>query len=281
MKIAYGTYALPTLPLEEAFPALRKLGYDGVEICLGPNHVGSMPDQMNAVRRAHLRSILADLGLGVPALFLLGHLWETDPVKHRANLEYVKVCGQLARDLGLREPPVLAIGIGGRRDEWETIRDALRRVLADYAEVAEREDLIIAGEAHCGAAVDRPERVTWLMDAVDHPRIRFHFDIVHMFLAGADEAEAVRQLLPYTAHTHITDAHKHPDGTFDLMLLGTGDLDSAKYCKAMYESGWNDFITLEVSTRVWSRPDYVPLAAAAFCHDVLAYAFERAGVPRG
>lgn len=281
MKIAYGTYALPNLPLEEVFPALQRLGYEGVEICLGPNHVGSLPDQMDSARRAALCSLLADTGLGVPALFVVGHLWETDPAKHRASLEHVKVCGQLARDLGMTEPPVLAVGIGGRRDEWDTIRDDLCRVLGDYAEVADREGFVIAGEAHCGAAVDRPERVAWLMDAVGHPRIRFHFDIVHMFLSGADEADAVRQLLPYTAHTHITDARKHSDGTFDLMLLGTGDLDSAKYCKAMYENGWNDFITLEVSTRVWSRPDYVPLAAAAFCHDVLAHAFERAGVPRG
>jgi len=44
MKIAYGTYAMPTLSLEKAFSALAEIGYDGVEICIGPKHPGSMPD---------------------------------------------------------------------------------------------------------------------------------------------------------------------------------------------------------------------------------------------
>ena len=42
MKIAYGTYALPQMSLEEAFPVLAEIGYDGVELFIGPKHVGAM-----------------------------------------------------------------------------------------------------------------------------------------------------------------------------------------------------------------------------------------------
>ena len=35
VKIAYGTYAMPTVALEDAIPALADIGYDGVEICIG------------------------------------------------------------------------------------------------------------------------------------------------------------------------------------------------------------------------------------------------------
>ena len=281
MRIAYGTYAMPTVPLEEALPALAEMGYDGVEICIGPKHTGAMPGEMDAARRQRLRGLLEEHGLGVPALFLLGSVYTPDADAHRQNLEHVRACAQLARDLGLREPPVLAIGIGGKKDQWEEIRDDLVGLLKKYAALADECDFVLAGEAHCGAAVDRSERIAWLLDTVGHPRVRLHFDIVHMFLAGEEVEDAVKTLVPYTAHTHITDARKHADGSFDLLLLGTGELDSAAYMRAMQEAGWEDFITLEVSMMVWSRLDYDPHAAARFCYATLNGAFQRAGVPRG
>jgi sugar phosphate isomerase/epimerase len=281
MKMAYGTYAMPTVPLEEALPALAHMGYDGVEVCVGPKHMGAMPEEMDGPRRRRLRALLEGHGLGVPALFSLGHIFTESDDEHRATLEHLRACAGLARDLGIRQPPVLAIGIGGRRDDWGAIRHKLVDLLGDYAKLAEDEDVIIAGEAHCGAAVDRSERITWLLDTVNHPRIRLHFDIVHLYLAGEAIEEAVRTLVPYTAHTHITDARKHPDGSFDLLLLGDGELDSVAYLRAMREAGWDDFITLEVSMRVWSKPEYDPMAAAERCYAVLDRAFREAGVARG
>ena len=49
----------------------------------------------------------------------------------------------------------------------------------------------------------------------------------------------------------------------------------------MREAGWTSYITLEVSVRVWSRPDYDTMEAAASCYESLRAAFEQAGVPRG
>lgn len=281
MKIAYGTYAMPTVPLEEALPALAGIGYDGVEVCISARHVGATPDEMDADRRSVLRDLLRTHNLGVPALFLLGSLYTTSPEDHQANLERTRVCAQLARDLGVREPPVLATGFGGKKDDWEAIRGHMAELLHEYAEVAEQEDFILAGEAHTGAAVNCSERITWLLGKVNHPRIRLHFDIVHLFLAGEPIEDAVRTLVPYTAHTHITDARRHADGSFELVLVGQGELDSAAYVRAMHEAGWDDFITLEVSAMVWSREDYDPLQAAQVSYDALTAAFERAGVARG
>jgi len=281
VKIAYGTYAMPTVPLEDAFPALAEIGYDGVEICISPKHAGAMPDQMDAGRRRALKDLLCAHNLGVPALFLLGSLYAANAEQQAATMEQLKVCAQVARDLGMTEPPVLATGIGGKRDEWDAIREPMAEQMAAYAQLAEREDFILAGEAHCGAAVDRSERVVWLMEAANHPRVRFHFDIVHLFLAGEDIAEAVNTLLPYTAHTHVTDAVKHEDGTFKLVLLGQGQLDSTTYVRAMADAGWDDFITLEVSTMVWAQDGYDPLQAAQYCYDSLTGAFEAARVARG
>jgi len=281
MQIAYGTYAMPTVPLEQAIPALAGIGYDGVEICVGPQHIGSLPEEVGVDRRAQLRRLLEKHRLGVPALMVLGSLYTPNEEQHQANLEHMRACAQLARDLGLREPPVLAMGIGGAKDQWETIKGDLVRLLADYAALAEELDFVLAAEAHCGAAVYNSVRAVWLFETVNSPRVRMHFDIVHLFLAGEEIEDAVRTLVPYTAHTHVTDARRHADGTFELVLLGQGELDAVRYVRAMHEAGWNDFITLEVSAMVWSKPGYDPMTAAKWCYEQLSGAFEGAGVVRG
>lgn len=86
--------------------------------------------------------------------------------------------------------------------------------------------------------------------------------------------------MPYTAHTHITDAIRHEDGSFELVLLGNGQLDAAEYMRAMAAAGWPSYITLEVSTMVWSKDDYDWREAAHFCYGSLCTAFAAAGVAR-
>jgi sugar phosphate isomerase/epimerase len=76
------------------------------------------------------------------------------------------------------------MGIGGRSDEWEQVKGAIVDCLGEMGEAADREGFVIAGEAHCGAAVDRSDRALWAIEAVGNERVRLHFDIVHMYLSG-------------------------------------------------------------------------------------------------
>lgn len=281
MKIAYGTYAMPTTPLEDALPLLAEIGYEGVELCIGPQHIGSTPAELTPERRKRLRGLLEQHRLGIPALFVARRpVLEPDAAKHQENIDFVLQSVELARDLGV-ERPVISLGIGGKSPQWEEVRNLIVDRLGDYARVARENNFVLAGEAHANAAVDRSDRALWVMQQVNHPNVGLHFDIVHFYLAGENEAEAVQRLLPITVHTHIMDARRHSDGSFDLLLLGQGDLDSTTYVRTMYDEGWNDFITLEVSMRIWSRDDYDPLEAARYSYRSLEKAFREANVPRG
>lgn len=282
MKIAYGTYAMPKHTLEDAIPILADIGYDGIEICAGPRHVGSLPEAMTPSRRAAIRGLLADHDMGVPASFATAlHVHETEAAKHAANFEFARELNGLVRDFVPDREPVLAFGIGGRDFEWLKIRDSLAAAGREYGELAEREGFHLAIEAHSGAAVDRTSRALWLIDQIGHDRVKLHFDMVHFFLAGETVEEAVPALVPITGHTHVTDTRVYDDGSLDLLLLGQGDLDTTGYVRAMHEAGWDDFITLEVSGMVWNKPAYLPVAAAEFAYATLDGAFREASVPRG
>lgn len=281
MKIAYGTYAMPDMSLEQAIPLLRSIGYDGVEIYVGAQHEGALPADYDSARRSRVRQILAAHHLGVPALMLIGpKAWESDTDAHARNLETTRETVQLARDFGYREPIVVSIGIGGKTESFDRDRDGIVDRLRDYAELGEKEEIVIAAEAHCGAAVDRSVRALEVIQNVDSPHLRLHFDIVHFFLAGDSIEACVRDLAPITGHTHITDTQRHADGSFDFHVLGDGELDATAYVRAMAQAGWDDYITLEVSARVWSREGFDTADTARRSYTALGHAFKEAGVPR-
>jgi sugar phosphate isomerase/epimerase len=278
MKIAYGTYAMPTVPLEEALVTVAEIGYDGLELAIGPRH-NSMPEQIDSSKRQKLKKMFAELNLGVPALFILGSVLTEDKEIHQKNLQLTTQVMELARDLDIGTRPVISMGIGGRSPSWEAQREPLLRLLEDYAKVAADEGFIFAIEPHSGAMVDRTERAIWVMEKLDNPYVRLHFDIVHFFMGGEEIEETVFKLVPYTAHTHVTDAKKTDKG-FELVLMGQGDFDCLAYVKAMHQAGWTDFITLEVSVRVWGREDYDVNEAAKQSYAVLDEAFKKAMIPR-
>lgn len=118
------------------------------------------------------------------------------------------------------------------------------------------------------------------MESVKNRRMRLHFDTVHFFLSGEDVIETVHRLLPYTAHTHITDSRVTEKG-FELVSLGEGELDIVSYLRAMWNEGWRDYITVEVSRMVWSRNDYAPEPVASLSMRNLLNAFSEAGIERG
>ena len=278
MKIAYGTYAMPMVPLEEALLALAEISYDGVEIAISPRH-NTAPDQLDSERRRQLRELLKRLKLEVPALFVLGKVMVEDEREHWGNLQLIRRVAQLARDLDIGPKPVISMGVGGRSAEWMERREELARLLEDYAELASEEGFIFAVEPHVNAIVDRSERAIWLMKKLNNPLVRLHFDIVHFYLAGESIEEAVFKLVPYTAHTHVTDVRRYEEG-FEFVPLGQGELNLVRYVRAMDEAGWKGFITIEVSAMVWSKEGYDPFETASNSYRVLKEAFEKAGVAR-
>jgi sugar phosphate isomerase/epimerase len=67
---------------------------------------------------------------------------------------------------------------------------------------------------------------------------------------------------------------------FEFLIPGEGEMDYPRYLRAMAGAGYNGHIVVEVSKMVQARPDYDPLAAATQSYEVLAAAFETAGISR-
>lgn len=280
MKIAYGTYAMPGVPQVEAVRAMADIGYDGVEFILRrPDHE-SMPDQWSAQLRRDVRSLLSDLDMGISSLFLARPILTDAATTHEETLDVVRQMRTLARDLGMGDMPVLTTDLGGRSADWPGAQARLLDTLAEYIDLAEREQFTLAIEPHYGGLLDRKDRALWLMDAIDDsPRLRLLFDISHFQLAGDDTLETIAALAPHAAHVHIKEGRQLDEG-YEFLVTGAGQLDLPAYFAAMRAAGWDGYVTLEVARMIWSRSDYEVEATARDSYAAVVAAMLAAGVPR-
>ena len=278
MKIGYGTYGMPSIPIKEALESLSSMGFDGIELAVGSKFPAA-PTKLDEGKRREVRGLFDGLGLELPAFLLTANVIDADSSGHRDNVETFKKVVDLANDLAIGPPPAIVATLGGRTDEWESVRDLLVERLVDLVKVAASKGCIFAMEPHVNGAVDRPDRALWVLEEVNSPSIKVNFDISHFDLIGMTLEKTVPALVPNTVHTHVKDGRME-DGKVLFLLPGEGNFDYAAYLKAMSAAGYGGFITVEISGQIWSKPDYDPFAAADFSYKTLDRAFEKAGIKR-
>jgi sugar phosphate isomerase/epimerase len=267
MKIAYGTYGMPEVPIWEALPRLAEMGYEAVEICV-VERWPTAPHRLSGAGRKRLRGYLEELGLELPALIVFLNLLASPGEElDRQGRLFREVCA-LARDLAPAAPPVIASGLGSCPLEWEEALPLAVERASSFGEMAAGEGCRLAIEPHVGALLDRPERVVALMERVHSPSLGINFDISHFAVAGYPRAETIRTLAPYAIHTHVKDG-RMVDGKVQFLLPGEGDFDYAAYFREMAEAGWTGCITVEVSAQIFNRPGYDPWPAAQFSLETL------------
>jgi sugar phosphate isomerase/epimerase len=279
VKIAYGNYGMPNMPYPAMLRAVAAIGYDGLELCVGPGYPTS-PDQLNAAQRRDLRRRALDHGLEIDTLMAVGiPVYEPDQKAHELHLEQLRSIFSLAAALDL-ELPVLTSTLGGRIDDWTQARALLVDRVGDWAAVAAECGAIFAAEAHVGGLVHAPDRMLWLLEAVNLPSLKLNFDYSHFELIDIPLAQALDQLISYAVGVHVKDVRgRYPAFTF--LLPGEGELDYAAYIRKMTSAGYEGYITVEISGQVFGAADYDPLAAAAFSYKTLSEALVAAGTVRG
>ena len=136
MKLGYGNYGMPHTPAETMLRQVAEIGYDGVELCVGPQYP-TAPDRLGTADRRRLRAGLLERGLEVSSFMVTGlKLLEPEPAQHKANLDALRRTFELAADLEISSPIVTGT-LGGRIEDWPALCPLLAQRVADWAAVAE------------------------------------------------------------------------------------------------------------------------------------------------
>lgn len=84
----------------------------------------------------------------------------------------------------------------GQRAAWVARLRELCRVTEDHG-------VLLAVETHPNTLADTQASTLRLIEEIDHPALRLNFDVIHVWEAGADPAEVLRQVEPVVAHLHL------------------------------------------------------------------------------
>jgi sugar phosphate isomerase/epimerase len=277
MKLAFSAWAMRETPVEAQIDLVRRAGYVGICLVSG---AGFSLDVLSAdvAERRRIRRLLDDADLALTGLAGHANLLVHDADQRAANLARVKANLDLAADLAGPEgpPPVISMGYG-TPDGYLADREMLVERFGELAAHAATTGGVVALEAHVGQAIDLPEKVQWLMQAVDSAQFRFNLDNSHFEVMGCDMDDYLPLVAPYAVHTDLKDQRgRSPEHEF--LVPGEGDFDYARYLLAMQAAGYTGYVTLEISVMVQRRADYDAADVARRSFDTLVSASRASGV---
>ena len=279
MNLGYSTWGMPTVPIDVAIPHIAQLGFDGMELAVGPRFITEL-STLDAAERKRIAGLLKQHNLALPAIAAHSSLMETDPEAHAQNMWRLKGAADLGVELAQGDsPPAINTTSGGQPEEWADQKQFLAERVGELIEYTETRGVTVAMEPHIGGLIDTPDKVLELLDLVGSPYLKVNFDISHFDIIGIPTEQSVAVLAPHSAHTHVKDQRGlAPD--FEFLIPGEGPFDYVNYLKLMQQHGYDGFITAEVSFMVQAREDYDPLAAATLSYETLSRAFTNAEIER-
>ncbi len=275
ISLGFSLYGMKSLPLGDALKTCAEIGYRNVELALNAGYP-TEPKLLSAEARKKLHTRLESLKLNVSACMLNMSLTADDKT-HALNLDAIKAAAQLARDLAPEKPPLVETVLGGKPAEWEQVKDKMAGRLQSWAEAAAAGKITLAIKAHVGSAVNSPERLLWLLQKVSAHAIALDYDYSHFELQGIALAESLKALLPQTKFIHVKDSVGNA-AKFQFLLPGEGRTDYAAYFKLLKQLGYTGPVVVEVSSQIFNKPGYDPVAAARKSYAALSSAMNAAGL---
>jgi len=237
--VAFSTLAFPDASLASAVSLGRKWGYAGVELRLIDGEL--IDPRMPAAARAQVRRTVTAAGLPVVAVDSSIRLTGEDPGPDlRRFLE-------LASDW---ESPLVRVFGGAlaadRAERQEQLR-AAARVLESSVAVARRLGVAIGVETHDDFSASSV--VAELLAMADPEWVGAVWDSHHPYRVGESPADVYANLGRRILLAQVKDARRTPDGDWELVLLGEGEVPVREMLGLLAAGGYRGWISVEWEKR--------------------------------
>lgn len=220
---------------------LKKIGYDGIEICNG---------QQDPAQYRRLKTLVRDLGLGITCVTIIGA--EANPISPDAAvrakaLDLIKWNIDRTVDCGaslLCGPFHSAFATFTRADIQPDEYKRSAEVLHAAGVYAQQAGVILCPEAlnrfECYLC-NTMEQLRRLVELTDHPNVRAMFDTHHANMEEKTFAGAIQTIAPVLAHVHLSENDR---GT-----PGSGHVDFAETLSTLHAVGYDGWMTIESFSR--------------------------------
>lgn len=241
MRLAYSSLGAPTWDPDRLAGALVEAGYQGVELRIVRDQVIDPAAYDRAARRALRRAFhrqgLDIVCLGASSRFALPKV-EERRAQEAALLAYL----ELAVDL---DCPLVRT-FGGQVPEGCTPAQAVRWVAESLNRVAPRAEALgvqVVLETHDGFS--RAAAVMEALALVESPAVGVLWDTLHPYRMGESVGEVLDLVGGRLLHVHVKDGRRRPDGGWDLVLLGEGEVPVREAVQALQAAGYTGWLSVE------------------------------------
>lgn len=229
---------------DDLFPhieRLKKIGYDGIEICMG---------QTDPAAYKRLNTLLRDLDLGVTSVTIVGA--EANPASpdkaiRAKGLETIKWNIDRCVDAGsklLCGPFHSAFATFTRTDIHPDEYKRSAEVLHAAGDYAKQAGVLLTPEAlnrfECYLC-NTMAQLRHLVELANHPNVRAMFDTHHANIEEKTFAGAVKTIAPVLAHVHLSENDR---GT-----PGSGHVNFRETLTALHEVGYDGWMMIEAFSR--------------------------------
>ncbi len=243
-KLGFNLLAWTASISDDYFPhieRLKKIGYDGIEICMG---------QQDPAAYKRLKKLLHDLNLGLTCVTILGA--EANPISPdkairakaldllKWNIDRTVDCGATLLCGPFHSAFATFTRADIQPDEYHRSAEVLRAA-GDYAKQA---GVTLAAEAlnrfECYLC-NTMAQLRHLLELTNHPNVRAMFDTHHANVEEKKQTEAIKTIAPYLVHVHLSENDR---GT-----PGSGHVDFGEAIRALKGVGYDGWMVIEAFSR--------------------------------
>ena len=148
MRIGYCTWSMKTVDIEDALPAVARIGYRGVELAVTPGWPTDLYT-LDAAKRKRIARLLEENHLVLTGVAGHTSMCEDDPDKNQANMQRLRDTIDLTAELAqVGEPPIAISLVGGPIDAWDTRREMVAERVYALGGYAASRGVVLAVEPH-------------------------------------------------------------------------------------------------------------------------------------
>jgi len=238
--LAWSTLGSPNWSFQHTVEQAAANGYQALEVRLLDGQI--IPSNLSAERRREMKAVLQQHNLRIIGLGLSTRFSSPDPAERMANIEELRRYLELANDLDV--PMVRTFG--GNVAEGQTLDQTIDWVaqgLLGGVSTAEAQGVTIVLETH--DAFCRGAEVARVLAQVNSPYVAAVWDIHHPYRMGESIEQTWDLIGTRVKHVHIKDGIKQADGSWQLVLLGEGELPCRETINLLYEKGYRGYLSAE------------------------------------
>lgn len=272
MKIAGHTLGTPGMTVEEALRLFKSAELDAAEIIWTNEYSAAIPEKQSEAIVQRTKEVAEELGLEIAGLtpYMSDFNSLDDDVRQR-DIDRMSRCIETAATLGAANIRVYAgsyqPGEPEREEKWQRLVEALKTL----GHQAHEAGVMLCAENHFNTMTVSAAETVALVEAVDSPGVRVLYDQANLAFTYKEPYDvAIPLQRDWIAHVHVKDLVfvdsrkefkadqvarvKTEDRAVRSRVVGDGVLDWPAILKALVETGYDGYLSLEYEYR-WHPQD--------------------------